>query len=100
MRAAAWAGAVVAAIGLAVMARGARLEASGLLDASRRLGRRGGFLAFAGAVALAAGSLSIGVALPALTCGAVALLGGLAGKPRPSWWVAAALAAIAIAIAL
>jgi len=51
-------------------------------------------------VALAAGSLSIGVALPALTCGAVALLGGLAGKPRPSWWVAAALAAIAIAIAL
>ncbi|HJQ98772.1 MAG TPA: hypothetical protein VJ826_10700 [Candidatus Polarisedimenticolaceae bacterium] len=79
--------------GLAVMARGAHLESRGRLDEARRLGRLGGFVALAGSLLCAA------VAPLALASGVVALLGGLSGKPRPSWWVAALLLACAFPLA-
>ena len=79
----------IAAIGLALMARGARCEAAGRLDDARWIGRRGGFLAALGSALLAMGS-ALPVAAPALACGAVALLGGLSGKPRPAVWFASA----------
>ena len=81
--------AALASTGLILMARGGGHESRGRLDDARRLGRRGGFLAFAGCILLGALSPSIPVAAPAVTGGTIALLGGLAGKPRPSWWIAA-----------
>ena len=86
------AGSAIAVAGLALMARGAHLESRGRLDEARRFGRLGGFVALAGSILCA-------VAVPlALASGVVALLGGLSGKPRPSWWVAALLLAGALAL--
>jgi hypothetical protein len=79
----------VAAAGLLLMAQGARREAAGRLDEARGLGRQGGFVAAAGAVAVAAISPMSWSSAFAVASGAIALLGGLAGKPRPAWWIAA-----------
>ena len=76
--------AAVVATGLYVMAKGAGREAAGHLDASRRLGRLGGFVVVTGAFGLAVSGTPL-----ALWGGAIALLGGLSGKPRPAWWIAA-----------
>ncbi len=85
--------AAVAATGLYVMATGARREAAGRLEEARRLGRLGGFVAVTGAVGLAVAATPF-----ALLGGAIALLGGLSGKPRPAWWIAAAALAGALVI--
>ena len=77
------------------MAWGARRESQGRLDEARRLGRRGGFVASAGALALVAASPGLASSALALLGGAIALLGGLAGKPRPAWWIAALALALA-----
>ena len=92
------AAAAIEVAGLAVMARGARRESQGRLEEARRLGRLGGFLALSGSVVFAAVAASIAAACVASASGAIALLGGLSGKPRPSWWVAAAVAAVAAAL--
>ena len=79
----------LAAFGVLLMARGARREARGRLEDARRLGRRGGFLALAGALGLGFASPTLWSLALALAAGVVALLGGLSGKPRPAWWIAA-----------
>ena len=90
--------AAVQVVGLAVMARGASLESAGRLEDARRLARLGGGVALSGSIAYAACGASIAAACVAIGSGTIALLGGLSGKPRPSWWVAAAVAAVAAAL--
>jgi hypothetical protein len=92
--------AVVEGVGLGVMARGASYESAGDLENSRRLARLGGYVALAGSIAFAAAAGSIAPACVAIASGAIAVLGGLSGKPRPSWWVATAVMTIAAVLAL
>jgi hypothetical protein len=96
------------AMGCGLVLRAGRLEAAGELEQSRRGARSGGFLAALGALVAAAGAASLetasgperGIAAVCfLASGGAALLAGLSGKPRPTGWVAAALAAAGVVVA-
>lgn len=96
--------------GCLVMIQGGFQESRGKLASARRLGRLGGrtgLLGAAAALLLLAFDLFLGVnpvgptritAAVLLACaGSTALLGGLAGKPRPSGWFAATFHVAAMA---
>jgi len=96
------------AMGCGLVLRAGRLEAAGELEQSRRGARAGGFVAALGSLVAAAGAASLpaasgrerGIAAACfLASGAAALLAGLSGKPRPTGWAAAALAAAGVVVA-
>jgi hypothetical protein len=96
------------AMGCGLVLRAGRLEAAGQLTESRRGARSGGFLAAIGSLVAAAGAASLPgaggnerwiAAVCFLASGAAALLAGLSGKPRPTGWAAAALAAAGVVVA-
>ena len=98
---------VLLAIGCGLVLRAGRLEAAGELEQSQRGARSGGFLAALGSLVAAAGAASLetasgrerGIAAACfLASGGAALLAGLAGKPRPTGWAAAALLAAGVVV--
>jgi len=97
------------AMGCGMVVRAGRLEAQGKLVEAKRGARLGGFLAALGSLlaAVAAAGLPAGsgqgpgvVAALMLGSGFMALLAGLAGKPRPTGWAALTLLAGGIVVAL
>ena len=96
---------LVLALGIATLIRAGRLEASGRLVEARRTARTAGWLGAIGATVAAAGAMLLpawqgAVALTMLAAGFVALLAGLAGKPRPTCWAALGLLLAGVVVAL
>jgi hypothetical protein len=100
---------VVLAMGCGMVLRASRLEAAGRLAEARRGARQGGFVAAVGSLLAAAGAaglparsgrMTAASAVLLLAAGGAALLAGLAGKPRPTGWLAAGLVGVAIVVAL
>jgi hypothetical protein len=96
---------VVESLGCVGLLRAGLLEARGLLEGARTASRSAGFVTIAaGATAAVAALVPPGPPFPsrlavpalALAAGWIALLAGLAGKPRPSGNAAAALVAGAL----
>ena len=96
---------VVESLGCAGLLRAGLLEARGLLEEAATAARGAGFVTIAaGAIAAVAALLPPGPPFPsrlaapvlALAAGWIALLAGLAGKPRPSGGTAAVLVAGAL----
>jgi hypothetical protein len=104
-------GGLLATPGAFLVLAAGRAERAGDLERARRVARRGGFLMAGGAVvAIAAGSSTLLLAgsrtantfllwaslTTAAAAGFAGLLAGLAGKPRPTGYLAAALLATSV----